>query len=41
MKGKQWVVDWTMGTLERCQPPDYGEVAAVMRVESAREVRAV
>lgn len=26
MMGKQWVVDWATGKLERCQPPDYGEL---------------
>jgi len=26
MKGKRWMVDWATGRLERCEPPDYGEV---------------
>lgn len=26
MMGKQWVVDWATGKLERCQPPDYMEL---------------
>lgn len=26
MKGKQWIVDWATGRLERCEPPDYREV---------------
>ncbi|KAK2629084.1 hypothetical protein QTJ16_002187 [Diplocarpon rosae] len=26
LMGKQWVVDWGTGKLERCSPPDYGEI---------------
>ncbi|QSZ30653.1 hypothetical protein DSL72_000211 [Monilinia vaccinii-corymbosi] len=25
MKGKQWIVDWSTGSLTRCEPPEYGE----------------
>lgn len=29
MRGKQWIIDWATGALQRCGPPDYGEVELV------------
>lgn len=25
VKGKQWIVDWSTGSLTRCEPPEYGD----------------
>jgi hypothetical protein len=38
MKGKQWVVDWSTGTLTRCQPPGYEEVTSGVEVEKLTEL---
>jgi hypothetical protein len=38
MKGKQWVVDWSTGTLTRCQPPGYEEVTSGVEVEKLMEL---
>lgn len=40
MKGKQWIVDWATGALTRCEPPDYGELSAIVAKENAPRVRA-
>lgn len=38
MKEKQWVVDWSTGTLTRCQPPGYEEVTSGEELEKLTEL---